>query len=151
MLLSRTSHYALQALIHLAQHEVDWPIPGPQIAQETGIPAKYLSAILGTLVRTGVLKASPGRSGGFRVARSPTRVSLLDVLTPFEADLFAPHPTCPFGNPVCGDKDPCAGHSGWKIVLDTYQDFLKNTSVKDVASKQRTIRRKRKRKTAKPR
>lgn len=150
-MLSRTGQYALQALIHLAQHEVDWPIPGPQIAQETDIPAKYLSAILGALVRAGVLKASPGRNGGFRVARSPTQVSLLDVLAPFEADLFAPHPTCPFGNPVCGDKDPCAGHSGWKVVLDTYQGFLKSTSVKDVASRQRTIQRKRKRKTAKSR
>ena len=37
-MLSLTSEYALRAMIHLAQHVDDWPIPGKDIAEHAGIP-----------------------------------------------------------------------------------------------------------------
>ncbi len=50
-MLSRTSEYALRALIHLAEHQTEWPIAGSRIAAAAGVPSKYLSKILGDLVR----------------------------------------------------------------------------------------------------
>lgn len=68
-MLTRTGEYALRALVHLTRNEKDWPIPGRRIAEETEIPAKYLSTLLSDLVRAKVLTSARGKSGGFRMAQ----------------------------------------------------------------------------------
>ena len=132
-MLSRTSEYALSALILLTQREKDWPIPGRDIAHETGVPQKYLSKILGDLVRVGVLEANRGKSGGFRLARSARKIRLHEALLPFER--FEER-RCPFGNKECSNDEPCLAHNEWKHVIETFQRFLQSTSVADVAIKE---------------
>ncbi len=132
-MLSRTSEYALRALIHLAEHQAEWPIAGSRIAAAAGVPAKYLSKILGDLVRAGVLESSPGKTGGFRLSRPAKKVSLLDVLSPFEP---FDRRRCPFGNHECSDANPCRAHDGWKKVVETQQRFLLKTSVYDIAERE---------------
>ncbi|MCH7526142.1 MAG: Rrf2 family transcriptional regulator [Planctomycetes bacterium] len=129
-MLSLTSQYALRAIIYLTRHADDWPIPGRQVARDTQIPAKYLSKILGDLVRSGVLESSPGKSGGFRLRRSPKATYLQEVLEPFEQ---LDQRRCPFGNQECTDSNPCRAHSRWKRVVEAEQRFFKRTSVYDVA------------------
>ena len=65
-MLSRTSEYVLRAMAFMAQQVDGWPLPGPRIAEQAGIPRKYLSNILGSLVRAGILESAPGVGGGFR-------------------------------------------------------------------------------------
>ena len=131
-MISRTSEYALQAMIHLARHVDEWPIAGRKIAEETGIPRKYLAAILCDLVRAQVLESSPGARGGFRLARSAKEIRLAEVFAPFEPVLANRRP-CPFGQEVCSDDDPCAGHDEWKCVREAYGRFLEKNSIDDVA------------------
>jgi Rrf2 family protein len=129
-MLSRTSEYALRALIHLVQNEANWPIPGAHIASETSIPRNYLSKILRELVRVGILESSPGRTGGFRLGRPAKQVSLFEILAPFEQ---FERRRCPFGNQLCSDVNPCGAHDQWKRVVETLQQFLLQTTVYDVA------------------
>ena len=149
-MLTLSSEYALRAMVHLAQHAEDQPVPGKTIAQEAGIPGKYLSKVLGDLVRAGVLEGSRGRNGGFKLSRAPQTIRLHEVLAQFEPVLTNRRP-CPFGNVVCTDEVPCAGHDRWKTVRDAYQGFLRETTIYDVAvkrddSKNCTERKKSKRK-----
>lgn len=138
-MISRTSEYALRAMIHLARHVDDWPIPGRRVAEETGVPRKYLAAVLGDLVRVGILESSPGKGGGFRLARPAKEIQLAEVFALFEPILSDRRP-CPFGQTVCSDDDPCAGHDQWKQVRGTYQRFLEKNSIYDVAFKHRKRR-----------
>ncbi len=131
-MISLTSEYALRAAVFLAQHGHDGPVPGRQIAKEVGVPPKYLLNILRELVRSDVLQASPGKSGGFRTARDPKDIRLEEVLGPFESVVASPS-RCPFGNAVCSDNDPCAGHERWKRVKREYECFLAETTLFDVS------------------
>lgn len=128
--MTKTSEYAMRALVFLAQRKDQWPIPGRVIATGVGIPAKYLQKILGDLTRTGVLESSPGRTGGFRLCRPGNRIRLLDVLTPFERFQEG---RCPFGNAVCSDRNPCRAHHEWKKVVETEQRFFREMTIGDVA------------------
>ena len=143
--MTKSSEYALRALIYLVQHKDQWPIPGREIAKGVGIPAKYLQKILGDLTRTGVLESSPGRTGGFRLRRPGNRIPLLDILTPFER--FQPR-RCPFGNAVCSERNPCRAHSEWKKVVEAEQRFLSEMTIDDVAEPIEASRRGRGRKSA---
>lgn len=135
-MLSLTSNYALRAVIYLAQHVDEWPISGKTIAAQAGIPAPYLSRIMGDLVRGGLLQSARGPSGGFRLARSPKEISLYDVLARFEAFLADQRP-CPFNNQICSDEDPCQGHDGWNKVCETLRNYLRRTSIQQVSVKRR--------------
>ncbi len=139
-MLSLTGEYALRAMVYLTAHAEDWPIPGRRVAEGAGIPRKYLSAILGDLVRGGILASSPGSGGGFRIVRSPKDIRLFEVLAPFEPVLGNRRP-CPFGKEECSNDDPCAGHDRWQRVRETYSQFLQETSVFDVSVKRRKRRR----------
>jgi len=131
-MLSRTSEYALRAMVYLVRHVDDLPVSRRQIADETGIPSKYLSNILSALVRAGVLQSSPGIGGGFALVRSPDEISLQSILEPFEP-VLGPSRECPFGNEICSDDDPCAGHDRWKFVKETYTQFLQDSTIHDVS------------------
>lgn len=137
-MLTKTAEYALRAVIHLAQRHDDWPIPGNQIAEHAGIPAKYLSKVLGDLVRVGVLTSSRGKNGGFGMVRSPKRMRLIDVLGPFEQFEIR---RCPFGNSECSDKKPCLAHAQWKKVVATEREFFRKTSIYDVSIQRRKTKR----------
>lgn len=140
-MLTRTGEYALRALVHLTRNEKDWPIPGRRIAEETEIPAKYLSTVLSDLVRAKVLTSARGTKGGFRMVRSAKKTFLFDILEPFEP-ILAPDRPCPFANRECSEDDPCLGHEAWQKVREGYYRFLRKTSISDVAIGQKTKRRK---------
>ena len=133
-MISLTSEYALRAMIYLAQHADRWPVSGKEVAQGAGIPAKYLSTILSNLVRDGVLESTRGKSGGFRMVKPPKLTFLIDVLAPFEQ---LDQGRCPFGNTRCGDDDPCLAHHRWKKVVNSFHQFLHNTTVYDIAVQRR--------------
>jgi Rrf2 family protein len=131
-MLSVTGEYALRAMVFLARNSASWPIPGPRIAEAAGVPRKYLSSILADLVRTGLLEGTRGKSGGFQMTRPAKAVSLSEVVAPFEP-ITANRKSCPFGNKICSDKDPCAAHDRWKEVNAVVTRFLEETTLQDVA------------------
>jgi len=133
-MISLTGEYALRATVFLARHRGESPIPGPRIADQAGIPRKYLSAILADLVRAGLLEGTRGKSGGFRLNRPAKRIRLADILRPFEP-VNSQRRTCPFGNTVCSDTNPCGAHERWKGVKAALEEFLKETTLEDVSGR----------------
>lgn len=130
-MLTATSEYALRAMICLAEHGGKRPVPSARVADLADVPRKYLSRILADLVRAGVLEASPGKNGGFRMMRPAEQILLHEVLGPFEPLLWKQRP-CPFGQKTCNDEDACPGHEHWRKVRDAYHVFLQETSVYDI-------------------
>ena len=55
-----------------------------RMAEFYGLPPAYLSKLLKLLVRTGILDATTGPRGGFRLARSPDDITVLDVMEAVE-------------------------------------------------------------------
>ena len=151
-MLTKTGEYALRAMVHFAQAPEARPFSASQIARATNTPQKYLSAVLTTLVRKRVLDATPGRGGGFSLARARGKIRLVEILEPFEAVLADRRP-CPFGHSACSDEDPCAGHHRWKTVRAAFYEFVNGTTVLDLAGQDSAapgqLRSKKKKKSAK--
>jgi len=135
-MISLTGEYALRAMVYLAKNRKDWPISGPRIAEGANIPSKYLSSILADLVRAGLLTGTRGKSGGFQITRPIEGIRLAEILRPFEPVNFF-RQTCPFGNDVCSDVDPCGAHERWKGVKAAFERFVAETTLESVASKKK--------------
>jgi Rrf2 family protein len=128
--LSGTSEYALKAVLYLAEHDGAGPIRVSQMAEALRIPRNYLAKILHELARSGVLMSSRGKLGGFRLARPPEQVSLLDVVSRF--DRIEGRRLCLLGRRACSDRHPCPAHSRWKALSEQTAAFFRETKVADL-------------------
>jgi Rrf2 family transcriptional regulator, nitric oxide-sensitive transcriptional repressor len=91
---STTVEYALRAMTYLAATP-DEAATAQRIAGATQVPEDYLSKVLVQLVRAGVLDSQRGRNGGFRLARHPSAISMLEVVT--AVDSIPRIKVCPLG------------------------------------------------------
>jgi Rrf2 family protein len=80
-MLSQKTKYALQALAYLSQqYEDNSLVLIGTIAKEKNIPIKFLEAILCELRNHDVLISVRGRSGGYRLAEAPRKITLARVI-----------------------------------------------------------------------
>jgi Rrf2 family protein len=87
--LSVKSDYAARAVLGLARH---YPhrvaMTMDQVAEEQGLPPKYLPQILLELKAKGILRSVRGMAGGYLLARPPAEITLGDVLQAVDGPLF---------------------------------------------------------------
>jgi Rrf2 family protein len=78
-MLSKTAEYALRAVVLLggAPSEAE---SADHLATATKVPRRYLHKVLQDLVRGGLLHSQSGPGGGYSLARSPEKISILDVV-----------------------------------------------------------------------
>ncbi|MBK7406313.1 MAG: Rrf2 family transcriptional regulator [Phycisphaerales bacterium] len=82
-MLSRTTEYALRAVIYLAKAEGD-NATSQAIAAATVVPEGYMSKVLNTLARAGIVSSQRGPTGGFALALAPNKLTMLDVVEALE-------------------------------------------------------------------
>lgn len=80
MKLSFAASYAIHSLVYLANQKQNKPVPSHLIAQARGIPERFLLKVLKPLVSSRILVSIKGPNGGYRLAKAPGQISLLDVL-----------------------------------------------------------------------
>jgi Rrf2 family protein len=80
MKLTRASSYALHAVAFMAVQKHDRPIASHNIAQARGIPERFLLKVLKPLVSARVLLSIKGPNGGYRLAKRPDDITMLEVL-----------------------------------------------------------------------
>jgi len=134
IVISKTAEYALRAVIHLASGSDRHPIRANEIAAALGVPSNYLSKILHTLTRAGLLTSGRGPRGGFMLARSADELVLADLLEALDPSLL--QPDCLLGNADCSDQTACAVHERWKQVREPVCRFFRETTVAQVVEGQ---------------
>jgi Rrf2 family protein len=76
--------WALHCTTVLALLPADRALPASRLAEFHGVPAAYLAKALQSLSRAGIVESVPGRRGGYRLARSPADISMLEVVEAVE-------------------------------------------------------------------
>lgn len=132
-MISRTAKYALRAVVYLATEAEEGPVPVDVVAETLDVPRNYLSKTLHRLAKVGVLDSTRGPHGGFRLARPADRLTLEDVVTPFDEDEMRRQ--CLLGRERCTDEDPCPAHDRWKRLGEETAAFFRETTVADLAER----------------
>jgi len=85
MKMSEGVEWALHCCLTLAWLGQDGgSVPTARLAAAFELPPAYLNKCLQLLVKAGLLHSTAGARGGFRLARAPQRITLLEVVTAIE-------------------------------------------------------------------
>ena len=88
------------------------------IAVAEGVPERCLPQIFGELRRGGFVQSVRAAKGGFRLARSPEQISLLDLLRQLEGSLAEAAELRPYAAPgPDSDERPPSALVGRDLVL----------------------------------
>ncbi len=79
-MLSRKTRYAIMALTILAREYGQAAVPMSRISEEQNVPIRFLEGIFLQLRNDGMLVSERGVSGGYRLARPPREIKVLDVI-----------------------------------------------------------------------
>lgn len=127
--LTRRADYAIRTALCLGREGSQAWLPAPVIAQRMDVPPRFLPQIMQDLVRAGLVEASLGRGGGYRLARAPEEVSLLEIIEAVEGD--ARRRTCVLSSSACDASRPCDVHALFANAQDALLDRLAEATVLD--------------------
>ncbi len=82
--MSEGVEWAVHVLLLLAWLDDDEPVPTARLAEGHDLPGAYLNKQLQALVRHDILVSEAGARGGFRLARRPAAITLMDVVAAIE-------------------------------------------------------------------
>jgi len=132
--LTRRGDYAVRAMLALARQPAGELTSARRIAEEMEIPVRFLPQVMSDLGRAGLVEATTGRSGGYRLARPPAEISLLEVVEAVEGD--SRRRTCVLRGGPCGTDGHCDVHDVFFAAQDA---MLRALSAADLASLPRRL------------
>ena len=136
MIVSTRGRYALRVMIDIAEHPNEPYIPLKSIAARQGISEKYLEQIIPILNKSGFLLASRGFQGGYRLAKTPDKYTVGDILRATEGSLSPV--ACLDNEPVlCQRADMCTTLSVWKGLKKVIDDYVDGITLQDLLDQQR--------------
>jgi Rrf2 family cysteine metabolism transcriptional repressor len=74
------SPYAVLALAELGRSAGSGPVPIGELARKRDVPVQFLEQLFAALRRAGVISSQRGVKGGYRFAREPSTVSVLEIV-----------------------------------------------------------------------
>ncbi len=122
MKVSTKGRYGLRILIDIALGSDDKPRMIKQIAQNQQISQKYVSRLVLELKNAGFVKSIRGVHGGYVLAKSPSAISLLDVVEVMEGKISIVD--CIMNPDCCNRCDECPARDIWKSANDSMRNAL---------------------------
>lgn len=130
MELTKRGDYAVRAMLALARAPRDRRTSVRRIAEEMSIPVRFLPQVMGDLVAAELVEATTGRSGGYRLARPATEITLLDVVEAVEGD--SRRRTCVLRGGPCGLDGHCDVHDVFFAAQDAMLGTLAAATLADL-------------------
>jgi Rrf2 family protein len=132
MILSRTTQYAIQALIYMATQPPGVAVLNRTIAEHLKSPPTYLAKILQELCRGNLLYSFRGKQGGFCLRESSEKINLMQIVKLTEGPEFTED--CVLGLKVCSEKTACPMHAKWWPIKQEIVRLLQGQTLEMLAA-----------------
>ena len=128
--ISSKTRYGIAALLALAESYSSGLLQIKDISSRCNIPHQYLEQIFNRLGKAGIIKSTRGKNGGYELAHTPNKITVLDIVNTLEGEIeFVPK--------SIGKND---------IIYDLFHEAeiklqeILNISLADLADRQQTMR-----------
>ena len=135
MKISTRGRYGTRALLELAFHYREGPIPLKNVARSQQIPLQYLEHIITPLVAAGIIRSTPGARGGVWLARSPEEIRLNEVIELLEGSIALVE--CVDDPKYCSRSELCVTRDIWIELKKVMNEVLESTTLQDLVERQK--------------
>ena len=134
MKVSTRAHYGLRAMTELARTHGSGLLSLAEISRTEGLPLAYLEQLIGELRRAGLVEGVRGLHGGYRLTRSPARITVGDVYRVLEGPIAPVECTAEDYRPMSCEREPgCFSRGLWERVRDSITAVLDETTLEDLS------------------
>lgn len=138
--LTKKADYSLIALKHFASRRRETgeeAVSAKEVADTCGIPLPVLSKLLQKLGRAGFLVSEYGTNGGYRLARDPRRISVLEVIRTIDGPIVLAN--CFTETAYCGHSARCTVKRPLKRIHEGILRLLESVSIQDMLQDSESI------------
>ncbi len=128
MTLNRQTDYALQFLSALALLKEGESLPLSVFANKGYVSFLFMQRIVSKLRGAGLVVAGRGRSGGYRLMRAATDITVLDVAQALDGDM-AVVPCLKDGDTSCPHASVCITRTSFHTMNAYIQQYLKTITI----------------------
>ena len=122
--------YACRALVQLAKrYEGSGVSSIEELANVEKIPAKYLAQILSELRSGGLVESRRGKQGGYLLARAPDQISISDVISLIESEMFSESAR------VSGDSGEAIAKA-WAEIQERFEEIVRSITLAELAARE---------------
>lgn len=123
--------YGLIIMLELAENQ-QAPLSLTGLAKRLKVSSAYLIQISQSLTKAGLIVSKEGTKGGYTLAKSASKISLLAIFEALEGDIQR---RCISINGKCPNAKNCKARGPWDIVLNDIKLVLKKRSLASVTGK----------------
>ena len=131
MELNTRGRYAVTAMADLARYGADGSVALPMIAERQQISLAYLEQLFLKLRRAGLVDSARGRSGGYRLGRLASSISVAEIMAAVDEDTRMTRCAGEEAKP-CMAGQRCLTHGLWDALGDQIAAFLENVTLQEV-------------------
>ncbi|MBD1576685.1 Fe-S cluster assembly transcriptional regulator IscR [Vibrio sp. S11_S32] len=142
MRLTSKGRYAVTAMLDVALHSSDGPVPLADISERQGISLSYLEQLFSRLRKAGLVASVRGPGGGYRLGINADDIAVGAVIAAVDESVDA---TKCHGKGDCQGGVRCLTHTLWHDLSARISDFLdgitlgelmKNNEIQDITERQ---------------
>ncbi len=134
MMISTKGRYALRVMIDLAQNGKENYVSLKDVAQRQNISMKYLEMIVAILHKGHLVKSLRGKSGGYKLTKSPSEYKVGEILKLTEGTL-APVMCLEENADVCERAGDCMTLPLWQKLDSVISQYLDSVTLEDVLNR----------------
>ena len=128
MLLTKSSKYAIRAVLYLASKCEPGKRYGVKIvAEELQLPEAFLGKLMQTLVRSKIIASVKGPNGGFFIESASLKLPLISIIEAIDGtETFH---SCGMGLKECNDEKPCPIHNDYGPLRDGFLKIISDKTI----------------------
>ena len=131
MRLTSKGRYAVTAMLDVALHSNDGPVPLADISERQGISLSYLEQLFSRLRKNGLVASVRGPGGGYLLGKEAATISVGEVITAVDESVDA---TKCQGKEGCQGGERCLTHVLWRDLSERISDFLNNINLAELVN-----------------
>ncbi len=126
MRLTSKGRYAVTAMLDVALHSQQNPVPLADISERQGISLSYLEQLFSKLRKAGLVSSVRGPGGGYRLGVAPHDIAVGMVIAAVDESVDA---TKCNGKGDCQGGTRCLTHTLWRDLSSRISGFLNNITL----------------------
>ena len=119
-------------MLYLALRGDERPVPLSEIAVAEAIPAPFLERIVAGLRSAGLVMATRGAAGGYRLSRPPAQITAADVVMALDGSLDLA--ACVHDDEACGRAGSCLSRRVWTRLDEAIVGALAGLTLQDLVA-----------------